>query len=62
MNITTVLSFALAAILFVGGLVLMGYAFETPGLEIALFSAGMIAIFISAGIPAIMSRNVTRKG
>lgn len=60
MNATTVLSFVLAMVFIVGGLLLMGYAFETPGFEIIMFSAGAVAEFIGVAIPALISRNVTR--
>ncbi len=55
MNVTTVLSFVLAMIFVVGGLLLMGYAFETRGWEILMFSAGAIAEFIGVAIPALLA-------
>ncbi|WP_413319829.1 hypothetical protein AA0Z99_04460 [Agrococcus sp. 1P02AA] len=54
MNVTTVLSFVLAIIFIVGGFLLMGYAFETPGFEIAMFAAGAIAEFIGVAVPALL--------
>lgn len=60
MNATTVLSFVLAMIFVVGGLLLMGYAFETPGWEILMFSAGAIAEFIGVAIPALLARRRDR--
>lgn len=60
MNVTTVLSFVLAMVLVVGGLVLMGYAFETPGFELIMFAAGAIAEFIGVAIPALLARSSTR--
>lgn len=56
MNVTTVLTFVLAMVLFVGGLLVMGYAFDTPGLELLMFSAGLIMLFIASAIPALLWR------
>lgn len=61
MNVSTLLSFALAIVLYVGGLLLMGYAFETPGLELILFSAGMIAIFVGSAVPVLVWRAGQRR-
>ncbi|WP_072313618.1 hypothetical protein [Agrococcus sp. Marseille-P2731] len=61
MNVTTVLSFVLAIIFVVGGFLLMGYAFETPGLEFALFAAGAAAEFIGFSLPPVMWRLSQRK-
>ncbi|GEK80561.1 hypothetical protein [Agrococcus baldri] len=61
MNATTVLSFVVAMVFVVGGLLLMGYSFETPGFELIMFSAGAVAEFIGVAIPALLARSVTRK-
>lgn len=53
MNVTTVLTFVLAMVLFVGGLLVMGYAFDTPGLELIMFSVGLIMLFVASAIPAL---------
>lgn len=45
------IAFAASFVLFVGGIVLFGYAFETPGLETAMFVAGIFAIVASIAIP-----------
>lgn len=37
----------LTMILFVGGLVLMGYAFDTPGFELLMFAGGLGVLCIS---------------
>lgn len=43
---------AILAILgFVGGLLLMGYAFSTPGAEMAMFAGGILVIALSIGLP-----------
>ena len=43
---------AILAILgFVGGLLLMGYAFSTPGAEMAMFGGGSLVVSLSIGLP-----------
>lgn len=43
---------AILAILgFVGGLLLMGYAFSTPGAEMAMFGGGILVVSLSIGLP-----------
>ncbi|WP_405216384.1 hypothetical protein [Agrococcus sp. Ld7] len=61
MNVTTVLTFLLAMVLFVGGLLLMGYAFDTPGLELIMFSAGLITLFIASAVPVLLWRAEHRR-
>lgn len=56
MNVTTVLTFLLAMVLFVGGLLLLGYAFDTPGMGLIMFSAGLISLTIASAIPALLWR------
>ncbi|MDI2097746.1 hypothetical protein [Ruicaihuangia caeni] len=38
-------------IIFIGGLLLMGYAFDTPGLELIMFLGGILAVTFSVLIP-----------
>ncbi|RZU66634.1 hypothetical protein EV379_2997 [Microterricola gilva] len=43
---------AILAILgFIGGLLLMGYAFSTPGAEMAMFAGGILTVALSIGLP-----------
>ncbi len=43
---------AILAILgFIGGLLLMGYAFSTPGAEMAMFAGGILVVSLSIGLP-----------
>lgn len=44
--------FALSFVLFIAGLVLMGYAFEVPGFELVMFGGGILVVGASIGIPA----------
>lgn len=46
-----VLALIVSFVLFLGGLLLMGYSFVIPGLEAAVFFAGIIAISLSFGLP-----------
>lgn len=41
----------LTILLFIGGLLLFGYAFDTPGYELIMFSGGIVAIAIAVAIP-----------
>lgn len=61
MNVTTWLSFLLSMVFIVGGLLLMGYAFSTPGWEMLMFSAGAIAEFVGVAIPALLWSSNQRK-
>lgn len=45
------IAFTASLILFVGGIVLFGYAFDTKGLETFMFVAGIAAIVASIAIP-----------
>lgn len=62
MNVTTVLSFVLAMVFVIGGLVLMGYAFDAPAeWRIWLFSAGAVAEFVGVAVPALLWQADRRK-
>jgi cytochrome b subunit of formate dehydrogenase len=45
------IAFAASLVLFVGGIALFAYAFETPGFETAMFVAGIAAIVAAIAIP-----------
>jgi hypothetical protein len=45
------IAFAASLVLFVGGIALFGYAFETPGFETAMFVGGIAAIVAAIAIP-----------
>ena len=45
------IAFAVSIVLFIGGLVLMGYAFEPGSGEAITFGGGLIAIALSIAIP-----------
>ncbi|HET8867246.1 MAG TPA: hypothetical protein VFM87_02860 [Agrococcus sp.] len=42
-----VLNTIIAMVLFIGGLVLMGYSFDAPGLEVVLFVGGLAVLCFS---------------
>jgi hypothetical protein len=47
-----VFAFLVAFAFFVGGLLLMGYAFGAgPGWDTALFGGGLLAVAVALGIP-----------
>lgn len=46
-----VLALIVSFVLFLGGLLLMGYSFVVPGFEAAVFFGGIIAISLSFGLP-----------
>lgn len=41
----------LSAILFIGGLALMGYAIQTPGWEAVMFVGGILAVALAFALP-----------
>jgi hypothetical protein len=45
------IAFAISLILFVGGIALFGYAFQTKGFETAMFVGGIAAICAAVAIP-----------
>jgi hypothetical protein len=45
------IAFTASLILFIGGIVLFGYAFNAVGFEILVFAAGIVAIVASIAIP-----------
>jgi len=45
------IAFTVSLILFVGGIALFGYAFETAGFETVMFVGGIAAIVASVAIP-----------
>jgi hypothetical protein len=51
----------LTMILFVGGLVLMGYAFDTPGFEAIMFLAGLLVLSFSVWLTAAFGMREHRR-
>jgi len=51
------IAFAVSLVLFIGGIVLFGYAFEVVGWEAAMFVGGIAAIVISIMIPFHFLKN-----
>jgi hypothetical protein len=45
------IAFTASLVLFIGGIVLFGYAFNAVGYETIVFSAGILAIVASVAIP-----------
>ena len=43
--------FLFSFLLFLGGLVLMGYSFETPGYELVMFAGGILMSSLAVVIP-----------
>ncbi len=55
---STVLSVFFSLVLFVGGLLLFGYADAVVGYEILMFVAGILAVSASMAIPAHLLKRV----
>ncbi len=55
---STVLSVFFSLVLFVGGLLLFGYADAVVGYEILMFVAGILAVAASMAIPAHLLKRV----
>lgn len=53
-------AFVLSFIIFVGGLLLMGYAPEIEGLELWAFLGGILAVALAVVIPAHVLKRVDR--
>ena len=55
-----IVAFVLSLVLFVGGMVLFGYAPEVENFELATFAAGIIAISLAVAIPAHVLKRADR--
>ncbi|MCU1508174.1 MAG: putative small rane protein [Glaciihabitans sp.] len=53
-------AFVVAFVLFVGGIVLFGFAFDVKGLEAPIFLAGIAAISVSLAIPFHLLKRTDR--
>ena len=54
------IGFVVSLGLFVGGLLLMGYAFTTTGYELAMFAGGLAAATLGILIPIHLLRRLER--
>jgi uncharacterized membrane protein len=55
------IQFIFAMVLFVGGLVLMGYSFDVQGLEAAMFVAGLLVLCASVALAVEFGRREHRR-
>ncbi|MCU1546547.1 MAG: rane protein [Homoserinimonas sp.] len=55
-----ILAFIVSFALFVGGIVLMGYATEVDGFELAMFAGGILTVSVSIAIPAHVLKRADR--
>jgi len=55
-----IVAFIISFIVFVGGLLLMGYAFSTPGVELVMFLGGILAVSVAVAVPAHLLKRVDR--
>lgn len=55
------IQFIFAMVLFVGGLVLMGYAFDVQGFETALFIGGLLVLCFSVAMAVEIGRREHRR-
>ncbi|MCW4384769.1 hypothetical protein OH146_03165 [Salinibacterium sp. SYSU T00001] len=55
-----IVAFVLSFLIFAGGLVLMGYAPEIEGLELASFAAGILAVAVAIAIPVHVLKRADR--
>jgi hypothetical protein len=53
-----ILAAIVSIIIFVGGLLLFGYAQEFPGYEIFVFGAGIVAVGIAVAIPVHLMKRI----
>lgn len=56
-----VINTVIAMVLFIGGLVLMGYSFDAPGLEIVLFVGGLAVLCFSVFLAVEIGRREHRR-
>ena len=47
-------------VIFVVGLLMMGYSFDTPGYELLMFLSGILVISIAVAIPAHVLKWIER--
>lgn len=47
-------------VIFVVGLLMMGYSFETPGFELVMFLGGILAVSLAIAIPAHVLKWIER--
>ncbi len=50
----------LSFVIFVAGLLMMGYSFEMPGLELVMFLGGILVISLAVAIPAHVLKWIER--
>ena len=53
-----ILAFLVALVLFVGGLLLMGYAFGATGYEAPMFFAGVLAVGAAIALPVHVLKRI----
>lgn len=53
-------AFVVSLAIFVGGLVLMGYAFYMPGYELIAFIGGILAVSFAVAIPVHVLKRIDR--
>lgn len=53
-------AFIVSFALFIGGLLLMGYAFDAPGFEFVMFLGGILVISLAMAIPAHVLKRADR--
>lgn len=56
-----VINTVIAMVLFIGGLVLMGYSFEVAGLETVLFVGGLAVLCFSVFLAVYVGRREHRR-
>jgi hypothetical protein len=55
-----IIAFVIALALFVGGIIIMGYAFEPGNLEGIMFFGGILCIALSLAIPFTVLKRLDR--
>lgn len=53
-------AFVVALAIFIGGLLLMGYAFYMPGYELVAFIGGILAVAFAVAIPVHVLNRIDR--
>lgn len=55
-----IVAFVFSLVLFIGGLLLMGYAFETTGYELAMFAGGILVVSAAVALPVHVLKRIDR--
>lgn len=55
-----IVAFVFSFLVFIGGLVLLGYSYEAAGYEVVMFVGGIIAVAVAIAIPVHVLKRADR--